>query len=233
MKQKLNLSESPLSTDYDISAIQTINKLKTQITSKTTELEKAKGELTLPEKQRKYTKYCQEQKERIVTTNQARLEEQLLLLRQKEEEIKRKIESIKLRFEIDLKEKLRYYDDEMSRITEVDRSTPKIRSLEIDLTNLWEELNRSESRVFGEPCSIKGWKRELPTQMKRPDQSQVETVYVEVEKEQRTSVSEKKGLLIVDTSEDEEEEELPAKKPISNSSASVFGKIIQSTKRVE
>lgn len=232
MKQKLNLTETPLSTDYDISAIQNINKLKTQITSKTIELEKAKGELTLPEKQRKYIKYCQEQKERILTSNQARLEEQLILLRQKEEEIKRKIESIKLRSELDLKEKLRYYDDELARTTNIERSNPKIRSLEIDLTNLWDELNRNETRFFGEPCSIKGWKRELPSQMKQhPEQTQVETVFVEVEKEQRTTVSEKKGLLIDDTSE--EEEEKPIKKPISNSSASVFGKIIQSTKRVE
>ena len=210
-----DLANQPSETQISMSLIGTIKKLNEKIKSKTTELEKAKGELMLSDKDEKYKRYLLEQKSRLFNANEKKLEtlddrldgkeerierdierlqdkkedllrkinqidEMIERLKHKEKEAKRKIEHQKQLTDAERQNKLTYYDDELKRLQDGVKSTPKIRSLEVDLIDLWEQLNRAETQMFGEPCSIKGWKRELPDSLK---ESKEPTLEVAAQKE--------------------------------------------------
>jgi hypothetical protein len=270
MNTSLDLEARNPSSEFN--QMQSIKKLKETINKKTTEIEKAKMELTLGEKQNKYKQYCEEQKhlledkkERTIEKLEDRsgwkkercreeitklerrkeilheeylrkvqaIDEEIEQLQRKEHKAIEKIDAQKNQAEEERLKKIAYYDTELRKLEE-NLSSPKVRSLDIDLINLWEELNQKEKVYFEEPCSIKGWKRYLPQQIRDPS----EPIIIEpklpppppvpVADPDRGKLSDKKGCLILDddTSDDE-----PVKKPISISSASQFGKIIHNTKR--
>lgn len=210
-----DLANQSSETQISMTLISTIKKLNEKIKSKTTELEKAKGELMLSDKDEKYKLYILEQKSRLFNSSEKKLDvlddrldgkeerierdikalqnkkedylrkinqidEMIERLQDKEKDAKRKIEKQKQFADAERQNKLSYYDSELKRLQDGVKSTPKIRSIEVDLIDLWEQLNRAETQMFGEPCSIKGWKRELPDALR---ESKEPTLEVAVTKE--------------------------------------------------
>ena len=110
-----DLANQPSETQISMSLIGTIKKLNEKIKSKTTELEKAKGELMLSDKDEKYKRYLLEQKSRLFNANEKKLETLDDRLDGKEERIERDIERLQDKKE-DLLRKINQIDEMIERL---------------------------------------------------------------------------------------------------------------------